>query len=248
MRGALRVATLAMLVTLVIGAWSTTAPSADRQAGAQPGVDPEEAVHAMLRRVVTAPEATARVRIERSDPFGGPPDVERGRLWYLPGRGLRYQSERKGGHEMVIDRERDAFLVYSPVERLVYRAPFARSPLQIRRLIADPERILAKDLRSTPERRLIRGAPRSGYRLRPASLGDSLGEVSTWIAADPSSGLPRWISIYSEAESVLVELRGLTLLKTARPRDLTLSAPKGTAEEPLNPRELLDSENRGESR
>src|SRR6266850_1900355 len=164
-RGALRVATLAMLVTLVIGAWSTTAPSADRQAGAQPGVDPEEAVHAMLRRVVDAPEATAGIRMERSDPFGGPPDVERGRLWYLPGRGLRYQSERKGGHEMVIDRERDAFLVYSPVERLVYRAPFARSPLQIRRLIADPERILAKDLRSTPERRLIRGAPRSGSML-----------------------------------------------------------------------------------
>jgi hypothetical protein len=133
--------------------------------------------------------------MERSDPFGGPPDVERGRLWYLPGRGLRYQSERKGGHDMVIDREGDAFLVYSPTERLVYRAPFARSPLQIRRLIADPEQVLAKNLRSTPERRVILGVARSGYRLRPASLGDSLGEVSTWIAADPSSGLPRWIAI-----------------------------------------------------
>jgi hypothetical protein len=47
---------------------------------------------------------------------------------------------------------------------------------------------------------------------------------------------------------VLVELRGLTLLKTARPRDLTLSAPKGTPEEPLDPRELLGGANRGESR
>jgi len=163
-RAALRVTTLALL------AFSSMAPSASRPAASRPDVDPEEAVHAMLRPMAKAPEATARVWMERSDPFGGPPDVERGRLWYLPGRGLRYQSERKGGHDMVIDRERDAFLVYSPAERLVYRAPFARSPLQIRRLIADPEQILAKDLRSTPERRVIRGTTRSGYRLRPASL------------------------------------------------------------------------------
>ena len=242
MRSALRLAMLALLAV------TTIAPSSGRPAAPRPSVDPEEAVHAMLRPMATAPEATARVSIERSDPFGGPPDVERGRLWFLPGRGLRYKSERKGGHDMVIDRERDAFLVYSSTERLVYRAPFARSPLQIRRLIADPERILARDLRSTPERRVIHGVPRSGYRLRQASLGDSLGEVSTWIAADPSSGLPRWISIYADADSVLVELRGLTLLKTARPRDLTLSAPKGTPEEPLNPRELLDRDERGESR
>ena len=242
MRAALRVAALALV------GWSAIAPSGGRPAAPRGAVDPEEAVHAMLRPMVAAPEATARVSMERSDPFGGPPDVERGRLWYLPGRGLRYKSEGKSGHEMAIDRERDAFLVYSPGERLVYRAPFARSPLQIRRLIADPKGILAKDLRSTPERRVIRGTPRLGYRLRPASLGDSLGEVSTWVAADPSSGLPRWISIYSEAESVLVELRGLTLLKTAGPRDLTLSAPKGTPEEPLNPRELLEGEKQGESR
>ena len=47
---------------------------------------------------------------------------------------------------------------------------------------------------------------------------------------------------------MLVELRGLALLKAARPRDLDLSAPKGTPEEPLNPRELLERDNRGESR
>jgi hypothetical protein len=236
------------MAAVAILASSALAPSAVRSASQQPGVDPESAVHAILRRVITAPEVTARVWIERSDPFGGPPALERARLWYLPGRGLRYRSERKGGHEMVIDRERDAFLVYSPTERLVYRAPFARSPHQMRQLIAEPERILAKDLRSTPEQRVIGGTPRSGYRLQSASLGDSLGEVSTWIAADPSTGLPRWIAITSEAESVLVELRGLTLLKTARPRDLTLSAPKGTPEEPLDPRELLGGANRGESR
>jgi hypothetical protein len=227
---------------------STLASLPARSASPRPGVDPETAVHAILRRVMTAPEVTARVWIERSDPFGGPPALERARLWYLPGRGLRYQSERKGGHEMVIDRERDAFLVYSQAERVVYRAPFARSPHQMRQLIAEPERILTKNLRSTPEQRVIDGAPRSGYRLRSASLGDSLGEVSTWIAADPSTGLPRWIAIASEAESVLVELRGLTLLKTARPRDLVLSAPKGTPEEPLDPRELLGGAKRGESR
>jgi len=247
-RAALRVAVLGVAALAVAALAVAVAPPSGRPAGLEAGVDPEEAVHEMLRRVADAPEATARVRVERSDPFGGPPDVEQGRLWYLPGRGLRYRSERKGGHEMVIDRERDAFLVYSPAQRLVYRAAFARSPLQIRRLIAEPDRILAKNLRSTPEKRSIGGASRPGFRLRPASLGDSLGEVSTWIAADPSSGLPRWIAVFSEAESVLVELRGLTLLKSARAGDLTLSAPKGTAEEPLDPRELLGGGNRGESR
>jgi hypothetical protein len=217
-------------------------------AGEHATVDPEEAVHAMLRRLVSSPEATARVSIERSDPFGGRPEREQGRLWYLPGRGLRYLSERKGGQDLVIDRERDAFRLYSASQRTIYSAPFARAPLQIRRLIADPERILSKNLQSTPERRVVHGTWRPGFRLRSASLGDSIGEVSTWIAADPSSGLPRWIAVFSEAESVLVELRGLTLLKSARPRDLVLSAPKGTPEEPLDPRELLGGAGEGESR
>ena len=216
--------------------------------GLDSNLDPEEAVHAMLRRLVTAPEATSRVVIERSDPFGGAPDRERGRLWYLPGRGLRYRSDRRGGQDLVIDRDRDAFLLYSPSERRLYRAPFARAPLRIRRLIVEPERILEKDLRPVPERRTIHGVARSGYRLRSASLGDSLGEVATWIAADPSSGLPRWIAITSEAESVLVDLEGLGLRKKAKPGDLASSAPKGTPEEPLDPREFLGGAKRGESR
>ena len=229
---------------LAILTWCAAASAA----GTHTGADPEEAVHAILRRMVSAPEATARVSIERSDPFGGRPDREEGRLWYLPGRGLRYLSERKGGQDLVIDRERDAFLLYSASQRTIYRAPFARAPLQIRRLIVEPERILTKNLRSTPERRVIGGTSRSGYRLRSVSLGDSIGDVSTWIAADPSSGLPRWIMVFSEAESVLVELRGLTLLKSARPRDLALSAPRGTPEEPLDPKELLDGADPGKSR
>lgn len=233
-----------LIAALAILASVAASPSVRPKAA----VDPEEAVHAMLRRVVDAPEATGTVWMERSDPFGGPPDRERGSLWYLPGRGLRYRSERKGGQELVIDRAADAFLLYSPTQRVIYRAPFARAPLQIRRLITDPERILAKDLRSTPERLVIGGAARAGFRLRSASLGDSIGDVSTWIAADPSSGLPRWIAVASEADSVLLELRGLTLLKAAQPRDLALNAPRGTREEPLDPRELLRSDDQGESR
>lgn len=212
------------------------------------GADAGKPVDAMLRRVVTAPEVTSRVILERSDPFGGPPDRERGRIWYLPGRGLRYRSEKKGGQDLVIDRERDAFLLYSPSERVVYRAPFARAPLHLRRLIAEPERVLEEDLRATPERRIIHGTERSGYRLRPASRGDSLQDVTTWIAADPKTGLPRWIAVCSEAESVLVELEGLAIRGAARPADLSVSAPKGTREEPLDPRELLGREDRGESR
>ena len=40
------------------------------------GRHPDEAVRAMLRPVVTAPEVTSRVLLERSDPFGGPPQRE----------------------------------------------------------------------------------------------------------------------------------------------------------------------------
>jgi hypothetical protein len=210
--------------------------------------DPEDSVHAMLRPLVTTGEATSHVLLERSDPFGGPPDRERGRIWYLPGRGFRYRSERRAGQDVAIDREHDAFLLYSPSEHRVYRAPFARAPIRIRHLIVDPERILAKDLHATPERRTIHGVTRSGYRLRTTSLGDSSATVSTWIAADPRTGLPRWIAIESEADSVLVELQDLTLQKTAKPHDITISAPKGTPEEPLDPRDLLGAPDRGESR
>ncbi len=209
---------------------------------------PNDVVRAMVGRVVHAPEATARVVIERSDPFGGPPDRERGRLWYLPGRGLRYHSERKGGQEVVLDKERGHFLVYSPSEQVIYRAPFGRAPSRLRQLILDPDRILAKDLRATPERRVVRGAMRAGYRLGSTTLADSLPEVSVWIAADPSSGLPRWVAIDSEAESVVVDLESCVLRGEARPRDLELRAPKGTPEEPLDPRDLLRPTAPGESR
>ena len=76
--------------------------------GASSGDGPEAAA-AMIRRVLTAPEATARVTIERSDPFGGSPARERGRVWFLPGRGLRYRSLEKGGQDVVIDRSKDSF-------------------------------------------------------------------------------------------------------------------------------------------
>ena len=69
-------------------------------------------------------------------------------------------------------------------------------------------------------RRVIHGVARDGYRLKSESLGDSLRDVSTWIGADPKSGLPRWIAVDSEAESVLVELETLARKETARPADL----------------------------
>jgi hypothetical protein len=220
------------------------AVAADSGAGDGPG----EAVRAMLRPIVTAPEVTSRVLLERSDPFGGPPNRERGRLWYLPGRGLRYRSEKKNGQDFLVDRSQESFLLYTPGDGVLYRAPFARAPIRLRQLIVEPERILEKDLRAVAERRSIHGVPRAGYRLRPDALGDSVREVVTWIAADPRTGLPRWIAVDSEAESVLVELEDLAVKGSAKARDLVLSAPPGTREEPLDPRELLGEDTRGESR
>lgn len=217
-------------------------------AGPTWGADPDEAVHAMLRPVVTAPEVTSRVLLERSDPFGGPPQREHGRLWYLPGRGLRYRSDKKNGQDLLIDRTQGAFLLYNPADTVVYRAPFDRAPATLRRLVVEPERILEKNLRAAPERRVIHGVARDGYRLKSESLGDSLSQVSTWIGADPKSGLPRWIAVDSEAESVLVELETLARKDTARPADLALGAPRGTREEPLDPRDLLGGDRGGESR
>ncbi len=212
------------------------------------GADAGKALDAMLRRVVTAPEVTTHVLLERSDPFGGPPRRERGRIWYLPEHGLRYRSDQKDGQDLVIDRGRDAFLLYSALDQVVYRGTFDRAPLHLRRLIAEPERFLDEDLLSIPERRVIHGTERAGYRIWSRSRGDSLQNGATWISADPRTGLPRWIAITSQAESVLVELEGLAIRSTARPGDLLISAPKGTPEEPLDPRELLGGEDRGESR
>lgn len=210
------------------------------------GADAGKTLDAMLRRVVTAPEVTTNVLLERSDPFGGPPRRERGRMWYLPERGLRYRSDQKDGQDLVIDHRRDAFLLYSPLDRVVYRAAFDRAPLHLRRLISEPERFLDEDLLSIPERRVIHGTERAGYRVW--SRGDSLRNGTTWISADPRTGLPRWIAITSEAESLLVELEEVAIRSTARPGDLSISAPKGTPEEPLDPKELLGGEDRGESR
>ena len=199
----------------------------------------DHAVERMLRPVLDARAATAQVTIDRSDPFGGPPDRTTGRLWYQPGRGLRVRFERGGGEEIVVDRARGAFLLYRPSERTVYRAPWERAPSRLRRIIEEPGRILEADLRARPERLSIRGVEREGFRLRDASLGDSTVTLSLWIGADAGTGLLRWISIAAPEDTVWIELRRLTLRSTARDRDLALSAPRGTPVEPMDPRDLL---------
>jgi len=203
----------------------------------------QEAVRAAFRRVLAAPEVRARMTIERSDPFGGSPIREKGSLWLIPGHGLRYQSAERGGQELVIDRERESFVLYSPSEPMVYRAPYVRAPARLRRLIAEPERFLSADLNATAERRRIHGAAQNGYRIRSGSLGDSLPEVSVWMAADGRSGFPHWVTVASSSDTVWIEFRNWEVVARARPADLIVSAPPGTPEAPLDPRELL---NRGE--
>ena len=95
------------------------------------------------------------------------------------------------------------------------------------------------------ERRLAGGVWREGYRLQRASLGDSLPAVSVWIAADPRSGLPRWLSAGGAEDSVDVEFRSITILSKASPGDLMLRLPHDVRTEPLDPRDLLPG---GESR
>lgn len=209
---------------------------------------PEEDVRASFRRILTAPEARASMTIERSDPFGGEPSRERGSLWILPGRGLRYRSSLRGGQEVVIDREREAFLLYSPSERTVYRAPYSRAPARLRRLIAEPERFLRADLNATPERRLVGGRERDGFRLRGVSVGDSLPEVSVWMERDRATGFPRWVTVSSSTDTVSIEFGDWTIAPRPRAADLAVSAPAGTKEAPLDPRELLERRNSGESR
>lgn len=212
-------------------------------AGLAAGAD--SPVDRMVRPLVQAGSVSAQVLLDRSDPFGGRPERSRGRLWYQPGRGLRVRFERGGGEEILADRAKGAFFLYRVEEGTVYRAPWERAPARIRRLIEEPERILESDLRARPERRLVGGAVRDGYRLRDASLSDSEAKVSLWVAADPKSGLLRWIAIAAEDDSIWIELRSLARSRTARARDLALSAPRGAKVEPLDPRELLP---RGESR
>jgi hypothetical protein len=85
-----------------------------------------------------------------------------------------------------------------------------------------------------PERRLVEGVTRAGFRLRRAALGDSLPSVSVWIAGDPATGLPRWLTAYSEDDSLRIEFRGLRVLGSAREEDLELRVPSGTREQPLD--------------
>jgi hypothetical protein len=216
----------ALLALLALGASSARGGSADEEA------------RAMIRPLLTAGEVTASVTLERSDPFGGDPDRERGKVWFIPGRGLRYRSAGKGAQDILADREREAFFLYDESQRKLYRAPFERAPARIRSLILDPEGSLNRDLRAVPEVRTIDGRPRGGYRVRSAGSAEST-RVTVWIAADPATKLPRWIAFHSEAESLRIELRDVTLRKTPRLQDLVLSAPEGTPEEPLDPRELL---------
>ena len=199
----------------------------------------------MLARVLRAPEFHARVFIMRSDPFGGPGERTAGRIWFLPGRGLRFRSEERGGEDIVVDREKSVFLVYRSSEGVLYRAEWDRAPARIRHLILEPERVLDADYRAVRERRLAGGAWREGYRIRRAVLSDSLPNTSVWIAADPKTGLPHWVSAGGEEDSVEVEFSSIVILSKANPRDLSMSLPSRVRTEPLDPRELLPG---GESR
>jgi len=211
-------------------------PASTRSAEAAP---PQEAVERMLARVLRAPEFHARVFITRSDPFGGPGERTAGRIWFLPGRGLRFRSEERGGEDIVVDREKRVFLVYRSSEGVLYRAEWDRAPARMRHLILEPERVLDAEYRAVPERRLAGGAWRVGYRIRRAVLSDSLPNNSVWIAEDPRTGFPRWVSAGGEEDSVEVEFHSIVILSKANPRDLSMNLPSRVRTEPLDPRELL---------
>jgi hypothetical protein len=213
--------------------------------GARAAAPPREEVEAMLARLLRAPESRSRVFLTRSDPFGGPGERTAGRLWFLPGRGLRFHSEERGGEDIVVDHERGVFLVYRPTEGVLYRAEWERAPARMRQLVLTPEKLLDADYSAARERRLQGGAWREGFRLHRASRGDSLPEVSVWLAADPATGLPRWVSAGGEEDSLEVEFRSITILSRADPRDLVLNLPRSVRTEPLDPRDLLPG---GESR
>ena len=204
-------------------------------------------VRAMVRKILDAPEVMSDVTLERSDPFGGDPTVERGKLWYLPGRGLRLRSTKTNGQDLVVDRDKQKFYLYSPAENTIYQAPFEKAPARIRRLIQEPDRVLDKNLRAVGESRSIQGRMRKGYRILATGIGDSLSAVSIWVAPDPSTKQLRWLSVSTAAESLLIDLRSLTIRNKAEPGHLALSAPAGALEQPLDPRAML-GQDRGESR
>jgi outer membrane lipoprotein-sorting protein len=214
-------------------------------AGALVAAGSDAPVDRMVRPLFEARSVTARILLYRSDPFGGAPERSEGRLWYQPGRGLRVRFERHGGEEILADRAKGELLLYRASEGVVRRSPWDRAPARIRRLVEDPESLLAGDLGTRPERLPVVGAERAGYRLGGAALGDSSRGTSLWVAADPKTGLLRWITLSAEDDTVWVELSDLALRSKARARDLTLSAPPGAKVEPLDPRDLLRG---GESR
>ncbi len=214
--------------------------------GAQ-SASPKEQVDRMLARLLRAPEFRSRVLITRSDPFGGPPERTAGRIWFLPGRGLRFHSEERGGEDIVVDREKSVFLVYRPSEQTVYRADWDRAPARMRQIIMEPEHVLEADYRAVRERRMAGGAWRDGFRISraPKAASDSLPDMTVWVAADPATGLPRWVSAGGEEDLVEVEFRSIVILPKANASDLALTLPRGVRSEPLDPRDLLQG---GESR
>ncbi len=208
------------------------------------GSDPAAEVRAMARALLDAPEVMSDVLLERSDPFGGAPVVERGKLWYLPGRGIRLKSSQTHGHDMVVDRGKEKFYLYSPNENVIYQAPFEKAPARIRKLIENPDQVLDKNLRAVAQSRTIQGRVRHGYSILSTGLGDSLTSVAIWVAPDPVTRQLHWLSISTPADTLLIELRALTIRKKAEPAHLTLSAPASATEQPLDPREMLGRESR----
>ncbi len=208
-------------------------------------VSPREQVERMLARLLRAPEFQSRLYITRSDPFGGPSERTAGRIWFLPGRGLRFRSEERGGEDIVVDREKGTFQVYRPSEGVLYRADWERAPARMRQLILEPGRILDADYRAERERRLVGGSWREGYRIHRAAAPDSAPNPTVWVAPDPATGLPRWVSAGGDEDSIEVEFRTITILPRSDARDLNMNVPQRVRTEPLDPRELLPG---GESR
>src|SRR5207245_3270656 len=122
--GRFRMIRIALYTCVCVLAWGarSAAPAQPRAATrpAAAAASPQEAVERMLARVLRAPEFHARVFITRSDPFGGPGERTAGRIWFLPGRGLRFRSEERGGEDIVVDREKSVFLVYRSSEGVLY--------------------------------------------------------------------------------------------------------------------------------
>lgn len=229
-----------MIAALLAASVALSVAAGPGASDAVPAGASQGAAERMVRRVLEAPEATASVTLERSDPFGGPPDRERGRVWYIPGRGLRYKAEGKASHEFSLDRAADRILLYRPSEPHAYEAPWAKAPARLRQLISDPERVTRGAASAKPETWTVRGARHEGWRLGARSLGDSLPRAAVWVAHG-SSGLPRFVAFATDVETLLVEFRNWSLRREARPRDLAVSVPRGTPVSPLDPRELLDA-------